>query len=128
VIYTRLYDSMCQWYRRWYSREGYVRAAAATGLSLCMLFNLFFLLNVAALASTSNLLFALPKYAPLLLAMALWIANLSYAFAPNSRQVAAPSVAATPTLALWYFAVSFLSLVLSFALLAVIRPPSGGWH
>ena len=128
AIYTRLYDSMCQWYRRWYSREGYVRAAAATGLSLCMLFNLLFVLNVAALLSTPDVLLALPKYAPLLLAAALWIANLAYAFAPNSRQVAMPSGQATPGLALWYFAASFLTLVLSFALLVVVRPPPGGWH
>ncbi len=100
-----------------------MRFAAASGLSLCMLFNLFFVLNVVAILGFTNWLVALhdASYAPLLALAVLWLANLWYAFARAPKRPARPVPA---KLALWYFLASFVTLIASFALLVMLVPPT----
>jgi len=118
---------MSQWYRRWYSHETYLRIASAMGLSLCMCFNVLFVLNVVALLGFTTWLGAIrhASYAPMALLLALCIVNLAYAF---GRPPGRPSTE-TGKLAFWYFSASFVSFILSLALLAILRPPPpGGWR
>ena len=125
MIYSRLYESMATWYRRWYSQESYVRLATATGLSLCMLFNLLFVLNIVALLGFTNWLVALRdvSYAPLGALALLWITNVWYAFVRGPQRHVRSSQVVTAKLALWYFLASFVTFVASFALLVIMVPP-----
>jgi hypothetical protein len=121
VTYSDLYESMATWYRRWYLSESHVRLACATGLALCVGFNVFLLVNVAALLGSTKWLSILggTRYAPVAVLAALWIINVSYAF----QRTPQTGARATAKLALWYVAASFAALVLSFALLVALRPP-----
>jgi cobalamin synthase len=108
VWYTRLYDSMACWYRRWYSRDVYVRVMAATALTVLAFLNVISLLSIATLLGPTNWLVALNKARLVLpLWLLLWSVHLIYARHNASVHARQPREISS-RIAVWYMVITAL--------------------